>query len=92
MSPVNPPDDSPFTKDPTKTTGELSSAQPSFKNVDPSGVWTAFLSQGGHPPTPEQVKLFLQSLMKQMSLQIQHELQLQKEAARRLRRALEGEQ
>lgn len=59
--------------------------------MDPTGVWTKFLSTPGHPATQQQVQAFVGGLIKQLGLQIQNEMARAKKTAERMKRALEGQ-
>ncbi|MBI3236433.1 MAG: hypothetical protein HYZ48_01795 [Chlamydiales bacterium] len=60
--------------------------------MDPTGIWQDFLSTSGSPATPQDVQLFLQSLLKFFSTEI---FRQQAEAAKRskemLKKAISGE-
>lgn len=66
-------------------------AATSTKDVDPTGVWTKFLSMGGQAATPEEVKLFIQGMMKMFNILIQQQNAAAKRASEKLRKASEGE-
>ena len=59
--------------------------------MDPTGVWSKFLSTPGHPATQKQVQAFIGGLLKQLGNQIQNEMKRAKKAEERMKRALNGE-
>jgi len=59
--------------------------------MDPTGVWSKFLSTPGHHATKKQVQAFVGGLIKQLGDQIQNELKRAKKAEERMKRALEGQ-
>jgi hypothetical protein len=60
-------------------------------NPDPTGVWTKFLSQGGTPPTPEEVKAFIDGMLKMFNILIQQQQKAAARANAELKKAARGE-
>ncbi len=56
-------------------------------NADPTGAWAAFLSTPGHPASAEQVKAFMEGMLKMFNVIIQQQNQAVKKANERLKRA-----
>jgi hypothetical protein len=65
------------------------SQQPS-STVDPTGVWTRFLTTPQGSPTEDDVKKFLQGIMQMFSNIVKRDLAHAKENAEKLRKAAEG--
>lgn len=61
-------------------------------NVDPTGAWAAFLSTPGHPASAEQVKVFMQGMLKMFNVLIQQQDAAVKKANERLKRSIEGKE
>lgn len=91
--------------DPSKTTPitphPLNPANPSppppagtaqMANLDPTGIWTKFLSSGGMPATREQVNAFIQGMLKSFNLIIQQQLKAAARAHEKMKKAIEGEE
>ena len=57
--------------------------------MDPTGAWATFLSSAGTPATAEQVKQFINGMLKMFNLLIE-ENEEAKKASQRLKRAIEG--
>ncbi|GEM_PF-5351197 len=64
----------------------------SLSNIDPTGVWTKFLSASGTPATPEQVKAFIQGILKTFNLLIQQQQKAAARAHERMKKVIEGEE
>ena len=64
---------------------------PPMANPDPSGTWAKFLGGSGGPASPEEVRMFVQGLLKMFNVMIQQEQKRAKEASEKLKRAAEGE-
>lgn len=60
-------------------------------NPDPTGIWTKFLSQSGTPPTAEEVKTFINGILKMFNLIIQQQQKAAARANEGLKRAAQGE-
>ncbi len=56
-------------------------------DADPTGVWQKFLSVGSNQATPEQVKLFLNSLLKMFGVLIDQDARAFKRSMQRLKEA-----
>ena len=78
----NIPPPTPLNPQPEKTTSY----------VDPTGAWQKFLSAGGQQATADQVKMFLQGLLKMFNVLIQQQEAAAKRSAQRLKDAISGEQ
>lgn len=63
-----------------------------MSNLDPTGIWTKFLSSGGMTATPDQVKAFIQGLLKSFNLIIQQQLKAAARAHEKMKKAIEGEE
>ena len=61
-------------------------------NVDPTGAWSKFLSTPGEAATADQVKQFLQGMMKMFNVIIQQQDAAAKRSAQRLKDAISGDQ
>ncbi len=59
--------------------------------VDPTGVWTKFLSTGGHHVTQAQVKQFIDQLCRSMGQHIQNECQRALKALQKAKREINGD-
>ncbi len=75
----------------TSPQNQPSTTPVSSKDVDPTGVWTKFLSSGAGPATPEEVKLFIEGMMKMFNVLIQQQNAAAKRASEKLKKAIEGE-
>ncbi len=64
----------------------------SMEKVDPTGVWTKFLGQSGAgiQPTPEQVKAFINGILKMLAIEIKREAKKMKEVLQEQKRAASG--
>lgn len=59
---------------------------------DPTGVWTRFLSMSGTPASPEEVHIFLSTLLKFFSkIVLEQSDQAAKKAAERMKKAIHGD-
>jgi hypothetical protein len=63
----------------------------SVGNVDPTGVWAKFLSTPGNAASAEDVKMFMQGLLKMFNVLIQQQNQAAQRANEKLKKAIEGE-
>lgn len=93
IPPVNPEDPSaqaPFPP-PGSTTPVSASNYESENSIDPTGVWTKFLSTPGHPATAKDVKLFMNGLLKSFGVLIQQNQRAMERAKREMKRAERGE-
>jgi hypothetical protein len=63
---------------------------PTTSNVDPTGAWSAFLSTPGHQASADDVKMFLQGLLKTFNIVIQQQNQAAQRANQKLKKAAEG--
>jgi len=66
--------------------------QPAPSAMDPTGAWSKFLSVGGNIATPQEVKMFMQGMLKMFNVLIQQQNEAAQRAAERLKKAEEGEQ
>lgn len=60
--------------------------------VDPTGAWAKFLSTPGQSASAEDVKIFMQGLLKFFSLIIQQQQDSFKRSMEQLKKAQEGEE
>ena len=60
-------------------------------NIDPTGVWTKFLSSGGQQATPKEVHAFINGILKNLNAIIQQQAKQAAEDARRMKRAIQGQ-
>jgi hypothetical protein len=60
-------------------------------NIDPTGVWTKFLSTPGNAASPEDVKLFLQGMLKTFNALIQQQNEAAKRANEQLKKTIQGD-
>jgi hypothetical protein len=60
-------------------------------NPDPTGVWTKFLGQSGVAPTPEEVKAFIDGMLKMFNLLIQKQQKAAARANAEMKKAARGE-
>ncbi len=91
-TPVNPNDPSPVqpvapASSSPSTGGRFSSEQ----SIDPTGVWAKFLSTPGHPATAQDVKMFINGLLKSFGILIQQNQRAMERAKREMKRAEKGE-
>ena len=91
-SPVNPNDPSstpPLSSQntPAPSTGNFSSDS----SIDPTGVWTKFLSTPGHAATAKDVKTFIEGLLKSFGVLIQQNQKAMERAKRQMEKAAKGE-
>jgi hypothetical protein len=59
-------------------------------SMDPAGIWSRFLSQGGQAASSDEVKGFLTSMQKMLQITVQQNARAAKRAAERLRDSQEG--
>ena len=85
-TPTNPPPGSGGTP-PIQPTGPQQPAS----NLDPSGAWSKFLSTPSQVATPEEVKMFMQGMLKMFNLIIQQQNAAYQRANEKLRKVAEGE-
>lgn len=86
-SPEPPPSPQPI--QPPQPGGPQQQGVPS--SIDPSGIWSKFLSTSGNIASPEEVKMFMQGLLKMFNVIIQQQNQAAERAARQMKKAEEGE-
>ena len=84
---VNPHPLTPGSQQPTPPPG----GKPSV-NLDPTGVWTKFLSAGGMPATPEEVNTFVKGILKTFNLLIQQQQKAAARAHEQMKKAIQGEE
>lgn len=60
--------------------------------VDPTGAWAKFISTPGNPASAEDVKMFMQGLLKFFGVLIKQEQDAAKRAADKLKRAAQGDE
>ena len=63
---------------------------PDLSKIDPTGVWQKFLSVGGNQATAQEVKMFIQGLMKSFNTLIQQQQAAAAKAHQRLKNVAEG--
>jgi hypothetical protein len=68
------------------------SPQGTSGGIDPSGAWSKFLSTPGHVATPEEVKMFMQGMLKMFNLLIQQQSAAYKRANEQLKKAVKGDE
>lgn len=83
--------------DPSKNTpppSQPARPQPSqpVGNIDPTGTWSKFLSTPSAVATPEEVKMFMQGMLKMFNVIIQQQDAAYKRANEKLKKAEEGEE
>lgn len=84
------PSQSGSTPPPSQPTGPTGPGpQPSY--IDPTGAWSKFLSTPSQVATPEEVKMFMQGMMKMFNVIIQQQDAAAKRASDKLKKAEEGE-
>jgi hypothetical protein len=91
-TPVNPNDPSAVPPVSASSAGAPTAGNfSSDKSIDPSGVWSKFLSTPGHPATAKDVQMFIQGLMKSFGVLIQQNQRAMERAKREMKRAEKGE-
>jgi hypothetical protein len=65
--------------------------KPATSYVDPTGAWAKFLSGPGGQATAEDVKMFLNGMLKMFNVLIQQQQRAAKRAADVLKKAAEGD-
>ncbi len=75
---------------PVSPQGQPTSQMPT-SYVDPTGAWAKFLSTPGHQASAEDVKVFMQGMLKMFNVLIQQQNEAAKRAAEKLKKAIEGE-
>lgn len=92
---INPSDMPPSSNPATPGAGKAPANQPPqipiATNWDPTGMWAKFLGGGGSPATPEEVQMFLNSLLRTIGMQLQEQEKQAAEAAKKLRQTIEGD-
>lgn len=73
---------------PSEPTGNFPTDSEQKQPMDPAGVWSKFLSQGGTQATPEQVKMFLQQFEKMLQLEVKKQADAWKRAAQEFKKSL----
>jgi hypothetical protein len=68
------------------------SNQPPTSYMDPTGAWAKFLSTSGAPATAQDVKIFLQGIMKMFNVVIQQQQAAAARANEQLKKAASGEE
>jgi hypothetical protein len=63
-----------------------------LKSLDPAGVWTKFLSTGGIVASPQDVKMFVQGIMKMFNVLIQQQNAAAKRASDVMKKAETGDE
>ena len=90
-SPIGPqqPNQKPFTppdsSTPSAFPGSGGTDSPEYSNMDPLGIWQRFLSTAGNPAKPEDVKRFLETLMKYFNTLIAQQEKKALEAIKKLK-------
>ncbi len=91
-TPVNPNDPSSVPAIPPVSGSDSVGANfASQKSIDPTGVWTKFLSTPGNPATAKDVKKFIDGLLKSFSVLIQQAQRAAERAKREMKKAEKGE-
>ncbi len=86
------PSQSGSTPPPSKPAGPIGPEQaPQTSYIDPTGAWSKFLSTPSQIATPQEVKMFLQGMMKMFNVIIQQQDAAAKRASDKLKKAEEGE-
>ncbi len=94
---ITPPSPSPIEPVPPMppTPGEPPAASPSqpmpLVPGDPAGVWQRFLTINGQQPSPEEVQLFVQGLLKFFNVMIQQQQASMQRANEQLKRVAQGQ-
>jgi len=65
---------------------------PTTSRLDPSGAWSKFLSTPGNVASPEEVKMFIQGIMKMFNVIIQQQNEAAQRASRHLKDVIEGKE
>jgi hypothetical protein len=60
-------------------------------SMDPTGAWSKFLSTPGGVASPEEVKMFMNGMLKMFNGIIQQQNEAHKRASDQLKKAIEGE-
>ena len=84
---VNPYPLTPANQQPTPPSGGAPGV-----NLDPTGVWTKFLSSGSMPATQEEVNAFIKGLLKTFNLLIQQQQKAAARAHEKMKKVIEGEE
>ena len=71
--------------------GQPGSPPPSQSRLDPTGAWSKFLSTPGHPASADDVKMFMQGMLRMFNIIIQQQNDAYQRANEKLKRAIEGE-
>lgn len=77
--------------DPSQNLPPIQSNPPEKSSLDPTGAWSKFLSTPGHIATPEEVKMFMQGMLKMFNILIQQQNAAYKRSNEQLKKAAEGE-
>lgn len=80
---------------PSKGTPEIPPMQPTTPTksaLDPTGTWSKFLGGAGMPASPEEVKMFIQGIMKMFNVIIQQQNAAYQRANQHLKRVIEGDE
>jgi hypothetical protein len=72
-------------------TGPIGPGTPQPSSIDPTGAWSKFLSTPSQVASPEEVKMFIQGMMKMFNVMIQQQDAAAKRAAQKLKKAEEGQ-
>ena len=64
---------------------------PQPSQIDPTGAWSKFLSTPSQVATPEEVKMFMQGMMKMFNVIIQQQDAAAKRARDKMKKAEQGE-
>lgn len=95
MVDIKPPGQ-PNEKTPSQSTPSSSGQPPANfsqpANIDPTGVWTRFLSTPGHPANAKEVQMFIGTLLRFFSVMIQQQQDAAKKASDHLKRVEEGKE
>lgn len=79
---------------PSKGSPEIPPMQPvtpTTSRLDPTGAWSKFLTTPGGVASPEEVKMFINGIMKMFNVIIQQQTEAAKRASQKLKRSIEGE-
>lgn len=72
-------------------TGPQEQSSPPTSYVDPTGAWSKFLGTPGNPASADDVKMFMQGILKMFNVLIQQQNEAAKRAADKLKKAIEGD-
>jgi hypothetical protein len=88
--PTQPPPN--FPKPPPTGPQNQSPASQPTSYVDPTGAWAKFLSTPGHAASADEVKLFMEGMLKMFNVLIQQQNAAAKRASEQMKKAIEGDE